>query len=52
MWSTERKDNLEEQKERVDGDSVPSAQGERGVLEEAYTTGHHPDPKHPLNLPL
>jgi hypothetical protein len=21
------------------------------VLEEAYTTGRHPDPKHPLNLP-
>jgi hypothetical protein len=21
------------------------------VLEEAYTTGHHPDPSHPLNLP-
>jgi hypothetical protein len=21
------------------------------LLEEAYTSGHHPDPNHPLNLP-
>jgi hypothetical protein len=30
---------------------VEDVDAERAVLEEAYTTGHHPDPQHPLNLP-
>jgi hypothetical protein len=36
-----------EKAEGSTGDSVTA----ENLLADAYTTGHHPDPKHPLNLP-
>jgi hypothetical protein len=41
----------DEKSGRSDQECVPSTPGETSVLEEAYTTGIHPDLKHPLNLP-